>query len=96
LRLRYQQFKLPPILPNCCALSACAGGAAGFMSVYALIGLMVSSPGPVAARRGQVGPRLALANGHGSRQFALLAGLLDPVPGLRSPRTPLHHAICRS
>ena len=41
----YQQFKLPPILPELLrAHPHTPAVAAGFMSVYALIGLMVSQP----------------------------------------------------
>ncbi len=82
----YQQFKLPPILPDLLrAHPHDPAVAAGFMSVYALIGLMVSQPlGTLAARRGPVGPRpRARRPGDGGRRRAgaALAGFLDPVPG---------------
>lgn len=64
----YQQFKLPPILPDLLRAHPHAPAvAAGFMSVYALIGLMVSQPlgrwlqGEGRAGDGRLGRGLALA-----------------------------------
>lgn len=59
----YQQFKLPPILPDLLRAHPHAPAvAAGFMSVYALIGLMVSQPlGRWLQGEGRLGHGLALA-----------------------------------
>lgn len=59
----YQQFKLPPILPDLLREHAHPPAvAAGFMSVYALIGLMVSQPlGRWLQGEGRLGHGLALA-----------------------------------
>ena len=59
----YQQFKLPPILPDLLREHPHAPAvAAGFMSVYALIGLMVSQPlGRWLQGEGRLGHGLALA-----------------------------------
>jgi MFS family permease len=64
----YQQFKLPPILPELLRAHPHAPAvAAGFMSVYALIGLMVSQPlgrwlqGEGSQGHGRLGHGLALA-----------------------------------
>src|SRR4030095_3915208 len=64
----YQQFKLPPILPDLLRAHPHAPAvAAGFMSVYALIGLMVSQPlgrwlqGEGRQGHGRLGHGLALA-----------------------------------
>lgn len=59
----YQQFKLPPVLPDLLrAYPHAPTVAAGFMSVYALIGLMVSQPlGRWLQGEGRLGRGLALA-----------------------------------
>ncbi|MEZ5830806.1 MAG: MFS transporter [Dongiaceae bacterium] len=59
----YQQFKLPPILPELLrAHPHDPAVAAGFMSVYALIGLMVSHPlGRWLQGNGRLGRGLAIA-----------------------------------
>ena len=59
----YQQFKLPPILPDLLrAHPHDPAVAAGFMSVYALIGLMVSQPlGRWLQGNGRLGQGLAIA-----------------------------------
>ncbi|MGH6893890.1 MAG: MFS transporter [Dongiaceae bacterium] len=59
----YQQFKLPPILPDLLrAHPHDPAVAAGFMSIYALIGFMVSQPlGRWLQGDGQLGLGLALA-----------------------------------
>jgi MFS family permease len=59
----YQQFKLPPILPDLLrAHPHDPAVAAGFMSVYALIGLMVSQPlGRWLQGNGRLGRGLVLA-----------------------------------
>ncbi|HEV8390411.1 MAG TPA: MFS transporter [Dongiaceae bacterium] len=59
----YQQFKLPPILPDLLrAHPHDPAVAAGFMSVYALIGLMVSQPlGRWLQGNGRLGRGLAIA-----------------------------------
>ena len=59
----YQQFKLPPILPDLLRAHPHAPAvAAGFMSVYALIGLMVSQPlGRWLQGEARLGHGLALA-----------------------------------
>jgi MFS family permease len=59
----YQQFKLPPILPDLLrAHPHDPAVAAGFMSIYALIGLMVSQPlGRWLQGEGRLGRGLALA-----------------------------------
>src|SRR4051812_23883895 len=60
----YQQFKLPPILPDFLArYPHDPVTAAGFMSVYALVGLLVSAP---------IGRRL---DQHIGRGIAVLLGL---------------------
>jgi MFS family permease len=59
----YQQFKLPPILPDLLrAHPHDPAVAAGFMSIYALVGLMVSQPlGRWLQGNGRLGRGLALA-----------------------------------
>jgi MFS family permease len=69
----YQQFKLPPVLPDLLRVHPHnAAVAAGFMSIYALIGLMVSQPlgrwlqgngrpGLTGSGQGRLGAGLALA-----------------------------------
>jgi MFS family permease len=59
----YQQFKLPPILPDLLrAHPHDPAVAAGFMSIYALVGLMVSQPlGSWLQGNGRLGRGLALA-----------------------------------
>jgi len=72
----YQQFKLPPILPELLREHQHAPAvAAGFMSVYALIGLMVSQPlGRWLQDEGR--------QGHGRLGHGLaLAGLVTAVGG---------------
>ena len=82
----YQQFKLPPILPDLLREHPHAPAvAAGFMSVYALIGLMVSQPlGRWLQGEGRLGSRpraRRLGDGGRRRACAAVAGFLDPVPG---------------
>src|SRR6185295_19008944 len=59
----YQQFKLPPILPDLLrAHPHDPAVAAGVMSIYALVGLMVSQPlGSWLQGNGRLGRGLALA-----------------------------------